>query len=68
MNWQTDRVYSLIAILWGRSKYVTANKTMVKRRDLGRWYDGEGVHDAVGVLLADLADQQRAHARPGAAT
>ena len=26
-------------------------------------HDAEGVHDAVGVLLADLADEQRAHPR-----
>ena len=29
--------------------------------------DGERHHDAVGVLLADLGDEQRAHARAGAA-
>ena len=34
---------------------------------LGRGYDGEGEHDAVGILLADLADEQRAHAGAGAA-
>ena len=28
---------------------------------------GEGHHDAVGVLLADLGDEERAHARAGAA-
>ena len=37
-------------------------------RDLWRRDDGEGGHDAVWVLHADLADQQRAHARPSAAT
>lgn len=29
---------------------------------LGRWHHGEGVHDAVGVLLANLRDEQRAQA------
>ena len=29
---------------------------------LGRWDDGEGGHHAVGELLADLADEKRAHA------
>ena len=29
---------------------------------LGRGHDAEGVHDAVGVLLADLVDEQGAHA------
>ena len=35
---------------------------------LGRGYNTEGVHDAVGVLLADLADEQGAHARASAPT
>ena len=30
--------------------------------------DGEGVHDSVGVLLADLRDEEGAHAGAGAAT
>jgi len=30
--------------------------------DLGRGDDGEGHHDAVGVLLAELGDEERAHA------
>mmetsp|Transcript_16305 Transcript_16305/g.45255 ORF Transcript_16305/g.45255 Transcript_16305/m.45255 type:complete len:405 (-) Transcript_16305:70-1284(-) len=34
---------------------------------LGRGDDGESLHDAVGVLLAHLADEQRAHAGAGAA-
>ena len=34
---------------------------------LGRGHDAESVHDAVGVLLADLADEQGAHAGAGAA-
>ena len=34
---------------------------------LGRRHDGEGVHDAVGVLLADLGDEERAHAGAGTA-
>ena len=34
----------------------------------GRWDDGKGVHDAVGVLLADLGDQECAHAGSGATT
>ena len=33
---------------------------------LGRWHDREGEHDSVWVLLPDLADEQGAHARPGA--
>ena len=37
-------------------------------RHLGRRDDGEGLHDAVGVLLADLGDQEGAHAGAGAAT
>ena len=36
--------------------------------DLGRGDHREGLHDAVGVLLADLGDEQGAHARAGAAT
>jgi len=36
--------------------------------DLRRRHDRERVHDAVRVLLTDLADEQRAHAGPGAAT
>mmetsp|Transcript_12795 Transcript_12795/g.38583 ORF Transcript_12795/g.38583 Transcript_12795/m.38583 type:complete len:322 (-) Transcript_12795:358-1323(-) len=36
-------------------------------RHLGGGHDGEGEHHPVGVLLADLADQQRAHAAAGAA-
>jgi len=35
--------------------------------DLGRGEDGEGEHHPVGVLLADLGDEERAHAGPGAA-
>ena len=31
--------------------------------DLGRRHHREGVHDAVGILFADLGDEQRAHAR-----
>merc|ERR1719384_1229248 len=31
-------------------------------RDLGRRNDGEGVHDSVWVLLADLGDEESAHA------
>ena len=34
---------------------------------LGRGHDGERVHDAVRVLLTNLADEERAHAGPGAA-
>ena len=34
--------------------------------DLRRGDDGESVHDSVWVLLPDLADEQGAHARPGA--
>ena len=34
---------------------------------LGGRHDGEGVHDSVGVLLADLGDEQGAHAGAGAA-
>ena len=34
---------------------------------LGRGHHTEGVHDAVGVLLPDLADEQGAHAGAGAA-
>jgi hypothetical protein len=32
---------------------------------LGRRHDGEGVHDAVGVLLADLADEESSHTGAG---
>jgi hypothetical protein len=35
--------------------------------DLGRREHGEGEHHTVGVLLADLGDEQRAHAGAGAA-
>mmetsp|Transcript_15188 Transcript_15188/g.65038 ORF Transcript_15188/g.65038 Transcript_15188/m.65038 type:complete len:483 (-) Transcript_15188:50-1498(-) len=35
---------------------------------LGRGHDGEGEHHAVGVLLADLGDEERAHAGAGTAT
>ena len=35
--------------------------------DFGGGDDGEGVHDSVGVLLADLRDEQGAHAGAGAA-
>ena len=38
-----------------------------RHTDLWRGNDGESVHDAVWVLLPDLADEQGAHARPGAA-
>uniref|UniRef100_A0A1I8H0E5 Arf-GAP domain-containing protein n=1 Tax=Macrostomum lignano TaxID=282301 RepID=A0A1I8H0E5_9PLAT len=38
-----------------------------KEAHLGRWHNAKGVHDAVGVLLADLGDQQGAHAAAGAA-
>ena len=34
---------------------------------LGGGDDGEGVHDPVGVFLADLGDEQGAHAGAGAA-
>lgn len=34
---------------------------------LGRGYHAEGHHDPVGVLLADLRDEQGAHAGSGAA-
>ena len=36
--------------------------------DLRRWHDGEGVHDSVGILLANLADEQGAHSRASATT
>jgi hypothetical protein len=36
-------------------------------RHLGRGHDGEGQHDAVGVLLADLGDEEGAHTGTGAA-
>lgn len=35
---------------------------------LGRRHHAESVHDAVGVLLSDFADEQCAHARAGAST
>lgn len=35
---------------------------------LRRGHYTEGVHDAVGVLLPDLADEQSAHARAGASS
>ena len=31
-------------------------------RHFGRRHDGEGVHDSVGIFLADFGDEQRAHA------
>ncbi len=34
--------------------------------DLGRRDDRVGVHDAVRVLFANLADEERSHARPSA--
>ncbi|GIX60839.1 cell differentiation protein [Babesia caballi] len=37
-------------------------------RDLGRREDGEGLHDPVGVLLTDLADEQRSHTTSGTTT
>merc|ERR1719421_2119309 len=37
-------------------------------RHLGGGHDGEGAHDAVGVLLADLGDQQGAHTRASTTT
>ena len=37
-------------------------------RHLGRGHHAKGVHDAVRVLLADLADEEGPHPRPGAAT
>ncbi len=36
-------------------------------RHLGRGHHGVGVHDPVGVLLADLGDEEGAHAGSGAA-
>ena len=35
---------------------------------LGGWHDRECVHDPVGVLLTDLADEQGAHTGAGATT
>merc|ERR1712232_863921 len=37
-------------------------------RHFGTGDDGERLHDTVRVLLADLGDEQGAHATPGAAT
>merc|ERR1719421_2444382 len=37
-------------------------------RHLGGGHDGEGAHDAVGVLLTDLGDQQGAHTRASTTT
>jgi len=39
-----------------------------RETDLWRRYDGESVHDTVGILFTDLADEQSAHAGPGPAT
>jgi len=36
--------------------------------DLGRWHNGEGVHDSVWVLLSDLADEKGSHTATGTAT
>ena len=36
--------------------------------DLGRGDDGEGHHDTVGVLLAELGDEEGAHTRAGTTT
>jgi len=36
--------------------------------DLGGGNDGEGVHDSVGVLLSDFADEEGAHTGTGTAT
>ena len=33
---------------------------------LGGWYNGEGVHDPVGVFLTDLGDEERSHTGSGA--
>jgi len=35
---------------------------------LGGWHDREGVHDPVGVLLADLRDEQCSHTSSGTTT
>jgi len=35
---------------------------------LRRWHDGEGEHHTVGVLLADLGDEESSHTGTGAAT
>lgn len=35
---------------------------------LRRWHHTEGIHDPIGVLLSDLADEQRAHAGAGASS
>merc|ERR1712023_180693 len=35
---------------------------------LWRWHDGEGEHHAVGVLLADLGDQESSHTSTSTAT
>merc|ERR1712057_59999 len=35
---------------------------------LGGWHDGEGEHHTVGVLLADLGDQESSHTGTGTAT
>ena len=40
----------------------------VCKRYLRRGHHAEGVHDAVGVLLPDLADEQGAHAGAGASS
>mmetsp|Transcript_8068 Transcript_8068/g.14386 ORF Transcript_8068/g.14386 Transcript_8068/m.14386 type:complete len:454 (+) Transcript_8068:282-1643(+) len=37
-------------------------------RDLGGGHNREGKHDTVGVLLTDLADQERTHTRSGTTT
>ena len=42
--------------------------TRCKQTYLWRWNNTEGVHDAVGELLADLADEQGAHAGTGSST
>jgi len=51
----------VICVSRTHKKYVTST-------DLWRRHNGKCVHDAVGILFPDLADEQCSHARPGSPT
>merc|ERR1712100_954056 len=63
------KAHALVGVL---HKLVDGKGGVVRLNDsvghLGGWHDGEGEHHAVGVLLADLGDEESSHAGTSTAT
>merc|ERR1711918_297995 len=63
------KAHALVGVL---DQLVDGEGSVVRLDDsvghLWRWHDGEGEHHAVGVLLADLRDQECSHTSTSTAT